>query len=353
MPLTRVPPLLLSAASLVVVVAGLRAAAPLLIPLMVALFLAVLSMPLIDFLERHRVPRGVAITLAVFANLALVLVVGVVVSGSVAGFVEAAPRYRIRLQELYQQVLTRAGEYGLPTDDFEAMMVIDPGAVIDLLGTTLRGAAAVFTNLVLVVFIMVFVLLEAAGFPQKLQLAFGSSPEEVRRFSRIRSEVQRYLVTKTMVSIVTGTLIGVSMALLRLDFALLWALLAFLLNYIPNLGSILAALPPLLLALVQRGWGTALLVALVFLAVNVILGNLIEPQLMGRRLRLAPLVVFLSLIFWGWVWGPVGMILSVPMTVVVRILLENSPDLRWVAVLLSARPRAAVAEMPAPPAAAS
>lgn len=332
------PPLFLALASFVVVVAGLRAAATVMIPLMVALFLAILSLPLIAWLVHHRVPHGLAVALAVLANLALVLIVGLVVTRSVAGFVEAAPRYRLRLEELYGQFLERLASWGVPTAEWEAMVVVSPGVVVDMLGTALRGGVAVLSNLILVVFVMVFILLEAAGFPVKLQLALGSSPEGLRRFSRIRTEVQRYLVTKTLISIVTGILIGVTMALLGLDFALLWGLLAFMLNYIPNLGSIIAAVPAVLLALVQRGLTGALLVALTFLAVNVLLGNLLEPQIMGRRLHLSPLVVFLSLIFWGWVWGPVGMILAVPMTVVLRILMEHSEDLRWVAVLMSAAP---------------
>jgi AI-2 transport protein TqsA len=332
------PPILLTLASFVVVVAGLRAASTILIPLMVALFLAILSLPLIAFLVRFRVPRGIAVAIAVFANLALLVVLGMVVTGSVTGFVEAAPRYRIRLEELYSQFLAQLAAWGMPTAEWEALVVVSPGIVVDMLGTALRGAVAVLSNAIVVIFIMVFILLEAAGFPVKLQLALGSSPEGLRRFSRIRTEVQRYLVTKTLISIVTGVLIGASMALLGLDFPLLWGLLAFMLNYIPNLGSIIAAIPAVLLALVQRGFTGALLVALVFLSVNVLLGNLLEPQVMGRRLHLSPLVVFLSLIFWGWVWGPLGMILAVPMTVVLRILLEHSEDLRWIAVLLSGAP---------------
>ena len=136
----------------------------------------------------------------------------------------------------------------------------------------------------------------------------------------------------------TGTVVGVAMAIVGIDFPVLWGVLAFLLNYVPNLGSILAAIPPVLLALVQFGVGRAIAVVAVFAAVNVLLGNLLEPRLMGRRLGLSTLVVFLSLIFWGWVWGPVGMLLSVPLTMIVKIMLENTPDLRWVAVLLGDRP---------------
>ena len=146
-------------------------------------------------------------------------------------------------------------------------------------------------------------------------------------------------------SLTTGILIGAAMKLLDVDFPLLWGVLAFLLNYIPNLGSMLAAIPPVLLATVQLGIGRAILVAIVFGVVNVVMGTFIEPHLMGRQLGLSTLVVFLSLVFWGWVWGPIGMLLSVPLTVILKIMLENTEDFRWIAVLLgggvTSRPAAA------------
>ena len=146
--------------------------------------------------------------------------------------------------------------------------------------------------------------------------------------------MKQYLVIKTLVSLVTGILVAVWLAILGVNFPLLWGLLAFLLNYIPNIGSILAAIPASLLALVQISLGAALLVVLGFLVINVVMGNVIEPRWTGRGVGLSPLVVFFSLIFWGWVLGPMGLILSVPLTVTVKIALESSEETRWVAVLL-------------------
>jgi AI-2 transport protein TqsA len=150
--------------------------------------------------------------------------------------------------------------------------------------------------------------------------------------------VQQYLMMKTLVSLVMGILSGIGVAIIGLDFPVLWGLTAFLFNYIPNIGPILAAIPALLLSLVQLGLPSTLLVAALFLFLHLVLGNILEPQLFGRRLGLSPLVVWLSLIFWGWVWGPIGMLLSVPLTVIARIVFENSRELRWIAALLSAEP---------------
>jgi AI-2 transport protein TqsA len=162
----------------------------------------------------------------------------------------------------------------------------------------------------------------------------GQQDADLSRFARITLEVQRFLGIKTLTSLATGTLIGVWTWAMGLDFPLLWGLIAFLFNYIPSIGSIIAAVPAIAVALLQFGVSRAILVALGFLAVNITIGNLIEPNVMGRRLGLSPLVVVLSLLFWGWVLGPVGMFLSVPLTVIVKIMLENTDDFRWLAVLL-------------------
>ena len=190
----------------------------------------------------------------------------------------------------------------------------------------------------LIFIMMVFILFEAGGLPRKLQLAFGWRREELERMKEARREIQRYLGIKTAVSLTTGILIGFWVWLVGLDFPLLWGLIAFFLNYIPNIGSFLAAVPAVILTLITMGGGEALLVALGYALVNLCLGNLVEPHLLGRRLGISTLVVFLSLVFWGWVWGPIGMLLSVPLTMVLKILLEHTEDFRWLAQLIGANP---------------
>jgi predicted PurR-regulated permease PerM len=147
-------------------------------------------------------------------------------------------------------------------------------------------------------------------------------------------EVRHYLAIKTWISLATGFLVTVFLVSIGLDYAILWGVLAFMLNYIPTLGSIIAAVPAILLAYIQLGGGWAVGVTAGYLAVNLIMGNLIEPRVMGQGLGLSTLVVFLSLLFWGWVLGPVGMVLSVPLTVTLRIALESRQETRWIAVLL-------------------
>ena len=328
-------------ASLVIVVAGLRAAGPLLLPFLVSLFLAIISLPLMLWLQRMRVPTPLAVLCTVLADAAVLAALFFVVGRSINEFTTAAPRYQARFQELATISIDWLESLGVPTDEWASFEVINPGALLDLLGGTLRSVTTFLSNTFLVLLTMIFILFEAAGFSRKLTAAFGDRVADLDRLGSVTRQVQRYLAIKTLISLATGIVVGIWVAILGLGFPLLWGLVAFLFNFIPNLGSILAAIPPVLLALVQFGPGRAAVAAAGYLAINVVLANFLEPNLMGRRLGLSTLVVFLSLVFWGWVWGPVGMLLSVPLTMIVKIALENTEDLRWVGVLLGANPPAA------------
>jgi predicted PurR-regulated permease PerM len=329
---------LLNLASLVVVVAGLKLGAPILVPIAAAFFLALLSLPLLTWLEDRRVPHGLAVVLAVLANVALLTLVGVLVSTSVSSFIEAAPRYRDQLLGLLDQLVTWGESRGMPAARWVEEGLFDAASIVDLIGGTLKSVVSVATGLLLVVTIMAFILLEVAIFPAKLQAALGNRVQPLWRYARIRLEVQRYLLMKTVVSVVMGVLTGLGVWAIGLDFPLLWGLVAFVFNYVPNIGPVIAAVPALLLSLLTLGIGRTLLIAGLFVALHLGLGNILEPQLFGRRLGLSPLVVFVSLLFWGWVWGPVGLLLSVPLTVIARIVFENSRELRWIAVLLAPEP---------------
>lgn len=329
---------LLTAACLVVVVWGLRLGAPILIPFALALFLAVLSLPVLGWLQDRGMPSWLAVLLTVLADVAVLGLLILLAGQAATDFQEALPRYAARLQGLWREWIAALEARGLPVEAHVTTQLINPGAVMDLVGTTLGRAATFLTNTFLVLLILVFILGEATVFPEKFRAILGRTGADVGQVTKITREVQEYLGIKTAVSLATGLSIGVWVWIMDVDFPVLLGILGFLLNYIPTIGSILAALPAVLLALVDAGFGHAGLVALGYLVINTVFGNLIEPNLLGRRLGLSTLVVILSLLFWGWVWGPVGAIIAVPLTMVVKIMLENTRDLRWVAVLLDKNP---------------
>lgn len=339
---------LLIAACVVIVVAGLRAAAQILIPFLVGVFLAILSLPILFALKRRGVRNWLAVMVSILVDLAIIAGVSFLLGGTLNELANEVPNYQTRLGERINEMSSvlpvsvqerlRDAGFDLEQPGEWLLSLFDSDALVDLTQRSLRGVAAVLSNLLIVILITVFILFEATTFGDKLRVAFGRRDAQAR-FGKMTQEVQRYLALKTAVSAATGVLIGTWCAVLGVDFAVFWGLVAFLFNFIPNLGSILAALPACTVAFIQSGPGTAVLLGFGYLAVNMVLGNFIEPQLLGRRLGLSTLVVFMSLVFWGWVWGPVGMFLSVPLTMIVKIMLENSADLKPVAVLLGSNAR--------------
>lgn len=328
---------LLVVASVVVVIAGMKAAASIILPFFIAVFIAMISFPLLNWLQSVHVPNGLALLATLLAVISVLTAFGFLVAGSISGFTAQLPHYQDQLEQMFGGALAWLQARGLETDKITTLDLLNPVRAMNLVAGSLRALTAVLSNLLLVFLTIVFLLLEAAGFPAKFQMAFGTAAGS-DRLIRIKTEVQRYLAIKTSVSLATGGLVALALTIIGVDFPLLWGTLAFLANYIPSLGSIIAAVPPTLLALVQLGNGRAIAVAAVFLTINLTLGNFLEPHLMGRRLGLSTLVVFLSLVFWGWIWGPVGMFLSVPLTMIIKIALENTKDFRWVAVLLGPGP---------------
>jgi AI-2 transport protein TqsA len=321
-----------------VVIAGMKAAASIILPFFIAAFIAMISFPLLNWLQNKRVPTALALLATLLAVISVLTAFGFLVAGSISGFTAQVPKYQAQLEQMFSGVLAWLQARGIETDEITTLDFLNPARAMNLVTGSLRALTAVLSNLLLVFLTIVFLLLEAAGFPAKFQKAFGTKAAS-GRLIRIQTEVQRYLAIKTSVSLATGGLVAVSLSIIGVDFPLLWGALAFLANYIPSLGSIIAAVPPTLLALVQLGSGRAIAVAAVFLTVNLTLGNFLEPHLMGRRLGLSTLVVFLSLVFWGWIWGPVGMFLSVPLTMIIKIAMENTKEFRWIAVLLDAGPK--------------
>lgn len=335
---------LLAAAAFVVVVAGLKAAAAIVVPFLLAVFVAVVCAPLLYALQERGVPTVLALAVVVTSVVVVFVAVGSLLGTSANEFTRGLPAYEARLQNLvtatFEMVEQIGGEASL-----EALRErIDVGFAFRSVGGLLSALSSAFANAFLILLTAAFVLLEAASLKAKVAALSADANVTVERFDAALGNVRRYLAIKTATSGLTGALVYALLLLAGVDFAALWATLAFLLNYIPNIGSILASIPAVLLALVQLGWLPALLVAGGYFAINTIVGSVLEPRWMGRSAGLSTLVVFVSLIFWGWVLGTVGMLLSVPLTMTAKVALEGNPGTRWIAILLGpaepARPTA-------------
>ena len=330
-------------AALVIVAAGLRAAAPVVIPLSVALFMAMLASPPISWLVRRKLPLWLAIVLVTSLLLGVLLLLSVLVGSSLGGFTTAAPQYQARLQSMTAAGGTWLATHGINLESFDIASVLNPGAVMGLVSTLFAELGSALGNVFLIVFMVIFILFDLSSLPQKLR-AMTSDPEGAYAFIlTVRKQVDDYFGVMTLMSFATGAFATLLLLLIGVDFALLWGLLAFLLNFIPNIGSIIAAVPPVLLALVQLGPTAALLAMGGYLAINTVIGSIITPRMMGRGLGLSTLTVFVSLIVWGWLLGPVGMLVSVPLTGAIKLGLETSESTRPIAILLGTAEAAAEA----------
>lgn len=341
---------LVAAAALVIIIGGVNQARSVLVSVLVAVFLAMLATPPLLWLERKRVPSVAAVLLVVAGMVAILLGVGAIVGASISGFSAELPGYQARIQTDVADLQALLANRGIRGVDRVLLGYLNPGSVMNLTARLLAGVGAALSHILLVLLTVAFILFESSSFPRKLRAVLGDPQQLFPQFTRFFGTMVRYMVIKTLVSLATGLLVGVWLAMLGVDFPVLWGFLAFLLNYVPNVGSLVAAVPAVLLALVELGAGRALLAAAGYLAVNFILGNVVETRLMGRRLGLSTLVVLLSLIFWGSLLGPVGMLLCIPLTMILKFACENNAETLWIAVLLGREgPGESAPENPAAP----
>jgi len=324
---------LIGAAAFVVIIAGIQAAASLLVPFLLAAFIAILCLPPLNWLTAKRIPATAAVLIIALIIIVAGLLIGAFVGSSVADFSRNLPAYQDRLQALTGDTMHWLTGWGISISSQSLLDALNPSAAMGMAGKLLSGLGNAVTNTFLIVLTVIFLLIEATALPHKWN-AIGARAPSIQGFEQFVRSVSTYFSIKGWVSLATGIFITIWLAVIGVDYPLLWGLVAFLFNFVPNIGSIIAAVPAILLALVQLGGGEALLAGLGYIIANVVMGNVIEPKFMGKGVGLSTLVVFLSLIFWGWVLGPVGMLLSVPLTMIVKLALEANEQTQWLAILL-------------------
>ncbi|MEW7974993.1 MAG: AI-2E family transporter [Candidatus Thiodiazotropha endolucinida] len=325
---------LLSMAAFVVVVAGMKAADTLLIPFLLSLFIAVISAPPLFYLKGKGVPGGLAMILVVGMIIVTGVLMAWLVGGSLDDFTNNLPKYQESLKLQSTNFVTWLSTLGIELNVQTITTYFNPAKAMAMAGKLMGGLGNVLTQAFLILITVIFMLLEANAFQAKLKNHAESPERSLARVEAITSSIKQYMVIKTSTSMLTGILIGLWLWILDIDYPVLWGMLAFLFNYVPNIGSIIAAVPAVLLALIQFGPQASLWTAVGYLVVNSLVGNVIEPRFMGKGLGLSPLIVFISLVFWGWILGPVGMFLSVPLTMTMKIVLDSNHDTRGLAAML-------------------
>jgi len=325
---------LIVAGALALVVVLLESAAPILSPLLLAVFIAIVATPALRWMRAKGVPKWGALALIAFILLDIGSLVALVATGALEGFRDSLPTYQERFLLLSEELGAWLEGIGMSNSKKAVPDLLDPNHVGRAVSLVLSNASGLFATGFLVLLATIFILQEAPGFPAKLRAAFDLDAEGEARLARLMEAINRYMQIKALTSLGTAVCVWLLLFMLGIDFAVLWALIAFFFNFIPVVGNILMMIPAVLLALVQVDLGTAVAVAAGYLVINTVIGNVIEPRIMGKGMGISTLVVFISLLVWGWLFGTVGMFLAVPLTVAVVIALDANPHTRPLAILL-------------------
>jgi predicted PurR-regulated permease PerM len=323
-------------AAVVIVLAGIKSASVIVIPLLLSAFIAMALSPIVNWSARYKVPRWLSIILVILLMVIIGFMLAGLITQSMAEFRENMPSYREQLSGEFVWVLELFARFNIHINEALIREHLDPGLAMSVATNFITGIGTVLSNVVLILLTVLFMLFEADSMPRRFHVAMSDPDMKLTHVDKFLSSVNQYLGIKMMVSLATGIFIGIWLYVLGVDHFLLWAVIAFMLNFIPNIGSIIAAIPAVLMAFIEFGFAKAGLAGLGFVIVNMVMGNVIEPRFMGKGLGLSTLVVFLSLVFWGWLLGSVGMLLSVPLTMVVKIAMESREETKWLALLLSA-----------------
>ena len=328
---------LLAMAALIVIIAGLKAAASLVVPFILSLFISLLLAPLLHGLIAKGVPKPVAFVLVMALIFSLFVSVTGLVSTHMADLIAHSDDWQRAMVENLRGWIDYLARRGIPIDQQLFFSMVQPQKLFHFTLSILKNTSLLLSNSLLIFFMIVFMLLESFVIREKIAFIEKRSGVEglVEKIDRFTERINRYFTLKTLTSAITGFWIVAVLYWFDVPYPVLWGLGGFMLNFIPVIGSIIAAVPPVLLSLATQGFGDALWIVGWFLLINTTIGNILEPRIMGRGLELSEIVVFISLVFWGWVFGKVGMLLAVPLTMLVKFALETSDSGNWIAVLMS------------------
>ena len=332
--IVRQYPVVIIIASFIIIIAGVIYAQSMITQILMALFISIICAQPIAWLQKKKIPQGLAITIVLIGTIVVFLGFGQLIGSSLSSFSENAPKYEENLKEISKTVYQFAEEKGIRISSDEMVKLFDPSKVMRFTAGFLGQLGGLMGNAFTIFFLVLFLLMELDSFPVKAKAIIKGSGGSLEFLNTIGYSIRHYLSIKTMTSLLTGVLIWVSLTVIGLDYAIIWGLIAFVLNYIPNIGSIIAAIPVILFSIVQLGFGGIIWTTVIFATVNLLIGNVVEPKIMGKGLGLSTFVVFVSLLFWGFILGSVGMFLSVPLTMAIKIMLEQNPKTAGIAIFL-------------------
>ena len=327
--------LLLGLASLVLVVAGMRAISSLLSPILLSLFVVMVTSPLMQWLKAKGLPNWLAYTLVllgvIFVGLALIFFL----AASLAQLSQELPTYRNLIDEQITELVQWLDSIGIQAQDIRDLEWLQPGRILQALLYFISALLGTVSNVGFTLLIFIYMLASAANFSGRLRHGLASDPPMLVRFSHFSSSISTYLLIKSWLGALTALLQVVLMWILGIDFAVLWGVFSFLFNFVPNIGFYISLIPPTLIALLTLGWAKALIFAVGYTLINNFFDIAIAPRYLGKGLDLSTIITFLAVVFWAWILGPIGAFLALPLTVMVKtLLLEPFPETRLLAQLM-------------------
>jgi len=327
----------LMGAGVAIIIFAMKMSAPILSSFLLAGVIGISVLPATSWLIRKGVATWLALLITVGLIFLGVVALIAVIAISVINLVETLPQYQSNLQGLLDSAATGLGSIGLQQTDLESAIAgIDVSGVMGFIGSFLGGIMSSLSDLLVMLMVLIFFILGAPLLSTKIQAVYTSDNPIFSRFRNLIRDLQQYVSITTWINFLVGLVNTIFLMIIGIDFAVLWGVLSFLTGYIPNIGFWIAAIPPVLLALLQYGIGKALIVLVGFIVINGGVQNVLTPKMMGQGLNLSVFVVTVSLFFWGWVLGPMGAILAIPLTMIVKeVFLDAYDDTRGLADLMS------------------
>jgi len=335
---TSVGNTVLVSAGIVIIIGGAKLASAIVVPFLLSLFITIILMAPVEALIRRGVLPWLSLLIVVIAMLVFFAAVSIIVGSTTNAFAADLPAYQKEFQTLVTDVAAWFDARGIDVSKSGLKGALDPGKIVSFIKTFVGDLGGVLSNILLITFLVIFMLSDANLFSRKFARHRHQQVEteqQLGKISDLSTLLSTYTKIKAAVSLLTGVLIWLGLSLMGVKYPVLWGLLAFLLNFIPTVGSIIAAFPVLILALLSFDPVLLIMIISLYLGVNIIIGNFVEPIWMGEEVGLSTLIVFMSMVFWGWLFGPVGMLLSVPLTISVKFHALRNPHTLWLAILLS------------------
>ena len=320
-------------ASVVIILAGAKSASEIIVPFLLSLFIAIILSPSYNYFNKKGLPNALSLMIVISIFIVFLLSVAKLIGSSVQEFSSNIDFYNNQLLNIFGNFTNFTKNMGIEIYYEDIENIVNTKQIMNFSTAIIKSISSIFTDGFVILLTVIFMMLESKYFIYKLEYA-SSNNSAKRHIEEILNTIKEYMVLKALISLLTGLIVWIALVIIGTDYAFLWAVLAFILNFIPNIGSIIAAVPAVLLTLVQLGTISALIVSGVYVAINVIIGSVIEPKIMGKGLGLSTLVVFLSLLFWGWLFGMVGMLLSIPLTIMAKIIFNANKHTKWIAVFL-------------------